>query len=489
MKSTVALATLALTSTAVILGQLSADADSMRAPRSLGDGGVAGGPDPCQDSVGPDVIVGDVTGISVYGTVGGMSAYSIGTTSCNVGTVNLPWIAGTNQHPVIAQNIFRLKGGRFEQIGQSWLKHGFTALTGNLCACTCNGVGGSQLGVGCSDPYSSGLNGNQNNLGPRSHVNATTGFFPYPFENPIPPYQDPPAPPATVGRRCQVSIDDLNPALNSGALYFGEGQYISSADAAAGNDDNNASYRRITVGALSGGAYGLTFTSTTQRTKPAIQAWQDHGLGVNLPDPGVFLTNVDVPNDGRFIVGYKVSDNGDGTWHYEYAIQNLNSHQSGASFSVPVPAGVNISNIGFHDVHSHSGEPFSNADWDADHSLCTVSWATQPFTVNQNANALRWGTLYNFRFDADTPPTVSDASLGLHRPGTVDSVAVTLRAPSAPACPSDLDLDGDVDGADLGQFLLNFGNTEDVNDTDLDCSGTTDGEDLGQLLKAWGACP
>jgi hypothetical protein len=43
---------------------------------------------------------------------------------------------------------------RFEQIGQSQVKHAFTALTQNLCSLGCNGVGGSRLGSGCSDPYS-----------------------------------------------------------------------------------------------------------------------------------------------------------------------------------------------------------------------------------------------------------------------------------------------------------------------------------------------
>ena len=66
---------------------------------------------------------------------------------------------------------------RFEQIGQSWLKHAFTALTQNICGFGCNGVGGSHLGSGCSDPYSAGLNGSQNGIGSRAWVNPFTGAF------------------------------------------------------------------------------------------------------------------------------------------------------------------------------------------------------------------------------------------------------------------------------------------------------------------------
>ena len=68
-------------------------------------------------------------------------------------------IAGTNDHPVIAQNLYRIMDGRIEQIGMSWLKHGFCALQQNACN-TCTGNGnGSALGTGCSDPYGSSLNG------------------------------------------------------------------------------------------------------------------------------------------------------------------------------------------------------------------------------------------------------------------------------------------------------------------------------------------
>ena len=55
-------------------------------------------------------------------------------TSCNNGTSHLNWFALPNtDHPVIPQNLYRMSGGannneRFEQIGQSWMKHAFLAL-------------------------------------------------------------------------------------------------------------------------------------------------------------------------------------------------------------------------------------------------------------------------------------------------------------------------------------------------------------------------
>ncbi|MFM9170745.1 MAG: hypothetical protein ACKOTD_11720, partial [Phycisphaerales bacterium] len=132
---------------------------------------------------GADVIVGDLVGISNYAavTVGGVSvgAYAIGTTSCNIGTAQLEWFASpNNRHPFIPQNMYRLKGGRLEQIGMGWGKHGFTALQGTVCGTCTASSSGSYLGIGCSDPYSSGLNGSQSGLGCRSEVNASTGVFP-----------------------------------------------------------------------------------------------------------------------------------------------------------------------------------------------------------------------------------------------------------------------------------------------------------------------
>ena len=101
----------------------------------------------------PDVIVGDVSGIIRHGSVGEITSFSIGTTSCNIGTCHLNWVFGTNEHPVIGQNMFRLKDGRIEQIGQSWLKHGFAALDLVFCSGGCfPGDGQHRTRVGLGGP-------------------------------------------------------------------------------------------------------------------------------------------------------------------------------------------------------------------------------------------------------------------------------------------------------------------------------------------------
>jgi len=55
----------------------------------------------------------------------------------------------------------------------------------------------------------------------------------------------------------------------------------------------------------------------------------------------------------------------------------------------------------------------------------------------------------------------------------------------ATACHGDLNSDGTVNGADLGQLLSAWGT---AGPGDLDFDGTVNGADLGQLLSRWGAC-
>jgi hypothetical protein len=369
-----------------------------------------------QENAGPDVIVGDLTGVSRFGPVGDSTAFSIGTVSCNIGTSPLAWISSSNQHPVITQNLYRIKDGRIEMIGMAWLKHGFTALQQSLCgSCTPSGSG-SWLGVGCSDPYSASLNGQQSGLGPRSEVNATTGVFAWPRGSL-------PSNPGTLGGRIRVFNSDLNPSLNAGARYFAESQYVAPDDAAAGNGTNNASYREVTVLPATGGWTIAFGTPQTVRMQSAIFAWK-------AVHPDVKIFTVDVPNDGRIFVGLRTTPIAKGGgFHTEFAVSNMNSHQSVRSLGVRFGSG-GVFNPGFKDI-DYQFEPYSGADWTPIIVGNEIDWSTQTFAQNPNANAIRWNTLYSFWCDSELPPR--QLTLGMFRPGTVSEMNIDLVEAVVPA--------------------------------------------------------
>ena len=184
---------------------------------------------------GPDVIVGDLPSVEEPsgGTVGSFVGLGVGTTSCNAGVVDLDWFQlPSNDHPAIPQNMYRMSGGadnteRFEQIGQSWCKHAFTALTQNVCNFGCNGTGGSHLGSGCSDPYSASLNYGQSGLGSRAWINPFTGFYPRGDSGATNPNSHTGHSHNGTSHRVLVAVSDLAPASNPGATYFAEAQYIT----------------------------------------------------------------------------------------------------------------------------------------------------------------------------------------------------------------------------------------------------------------------
>ncbi len=436
--------------------------------------------DGCADcrggALGGDLIVGDINGISNWGKFEAspgvwMYAFSAGTTNCNIGTERLEWFHQVNRHPVLGQNFYRIQDNVLRQIGQSWLKHLFFALSQQLCAPGCDSQNGTYLGVNCSDPYTSGRAGQQSNLGPRFQVRPSSGYFPYPpaggtgVQN-------------LLSRRLQVHLSDLNPAFWPSSIYFVVTKGVQWQDSQAENDNNNESWRRFVISYNNGGTpedpsddlvSNPTFSGSTQRMKTPVDAWQFYV-------PTVETVDAIVPNDsnfmldgslsstyysGRFHIGSYVEDNGDGTWTYSYAIFNQNSDRAAQSFRVPVLASVAVTDAGFSDVDYHSGDGVGGVtqdgtDWSFARDDHAVTWSTQAFDENPNANALRWATTYTFWFTADAPPDTVHATLGLFRPG-IDPDPVV--ASQGPACllAWDLDDDGYVGFADLNIVLSGFG--------------------------------
>jgi hypothetical protein len=126
-------------------------------------------------------------------------------------------------------------------------------------------------------------------------------------------------------------------------------------------------------------------------------------------------------------VAAKVTQTGPTAWHFEYAIRNHNSDRAAQAFAVDFPDGTAITNVGFHDIDSHSGEPYSVTDWTSsvNGGSSTVSWATDTFATDNNANALRWATMYTFWFDSDSP-NADVHTLTLFKPGSPSAITFKL---------------------------------------------------------------
>ncbi len=392
---------------------------------------------------GPDVIVGDLSGLAQFGSSSGTQVgLAVGTDSCNQGVENLHWFAlPANDHPVIPQNLYRMSGGasnndRFEQIGQSNCKHAFTALTNNICGFGCNGVGGSNLGSGCSDPYSASLNSGPS-LGPRAWINPFTGFYPRGDSGATNPNNHSGHSHPGPAHRILTEINDLNTTLNPGATYYAEGQYITpheyawcQAHPGQCNMNNNVSFRQYSVSGTS--SFSFASVGATQRQKAAITAWTGATANMVEPEPGT---------DGRAFVAYKVTNPSAGVWHYEYAVYNMNLDRAIQSFSVPLGCGVTASNLGFHAPPQHPGWTFdgttgnagySSTPWASTQTGTALSWNSETLAQNPNANAIRWGTLYNFRFDSNKPPQAANATLGFFKTGS--PITVAIQAPTPDTC-------------------------------------------------------
>jgi hypothetical protein len=428
-----------------------------------------------EGAIGPDVTthrIAESGGFDMhyYGTSSGLTGWAIATQSCNEGDRVANWYSGTNEVPVIASNCFRYKDGRFEQIGLNWLKHSFCAVSEPGCG-SCQSTNCDTLGIGCADTYWATLNGDA--IVPRVDINPHTGYYDYPFS-------DAPTGPTTLRGKMQIDLDDINPSSNAGARYAIEAQYVTEDDAAWRNQMNNASWREVS---FDSGGTDADPEGDTQKHWPAIVAWE-------LWDSNAAVEFVDAPGDGRFFVGRAVTDNGDGTWHYEFAIHNLNYHGAIRSFSIDIAECVSVSNVGFKDIDYHSGSVIDGTDWVSSRSNISLRWgSTQTYAQNVNANALRWGSLYNFWFDADAPPVEGQMWTETFRPEGEPVVlfdGIKIDPDCGDECVGDVTGDDFVNVSDLLFIIDQWGQSG--SDADADGDGTVGVGDLLIVLDAWGAC-
>ncbi|MCU0688797.1 MAG: hypothetical protein MUE97_03535, partial [Phycisphaerales bacterium] len=213
-------------------------------------------------------------------------------------------------------------------------------------------------------------------------------------------------------------------------------------DAQWGNGRNNYTAREINVPTTAAGQIG--FVTNNARRKTALEMWP-------TIDPTVTLVPVDfvewvssvndtlanppmtrqIPVNGRFQVASKVTDLGNGTWSYEYAVMNLNVHRGASAFVVGTRGAAGVSGIGQASPLYHSGDRVDNSPWTTTQGAGYLAWNVQttfPDTVTipgapaatatvsgVGAKYIRWGALHNYRFVSSKPPVTGYARLKLGR--------------------------------------------------------------------------
>lgn len=375
-----------------------------------------------------DVKLGILNGITDQGHVGtfpnGRVGLSMATTSCNVGDVNVTWLAAMNEdHPGIAMQMYREMGDRFEQVAVSWIKHGFFALSNSQCTQCQNPSPGTFLGVGCSDTYGASNNGDRFWLGPRDEWdafnNTWTCLGSYFDGSPVDCERDETGSGnGPVDHRLEGFDYDFD---LPGATYYYEAMYLVAGDQ---DKKNNIGSRKATM-SWNGFSWNTgTASGDNPLTEgPTIWRWEaaDDSRTVGLG-----------ADDGEVILSVNTVDLGNGLWRYEYALFNWTLDRKVRSFSVP--SGGLVSDFYFHDIDDQLAN-----DWVVTTDGKNVTWTFPDVFLpgHKVAGPLEFGTLYNFGFTSNKAPAKRIAELGIHEPGDGgDLLGADILAPSALAISS-----------------------------------------------------
>lgn len=446
---------------------------------------------------GVDIALGEFYSFFPRGYVPPYLGYSVTTVSCNVGDTAADWHAPMDpRHPFIAYAMYRVENGRIEQIGLSWVKHGFAALRESHCA-TCTAPSDPTiLPPNCSDTYSVFANSNRSYLGPRTEVNPWTGdwqpcgsYFDNAWGTPddcsnagtLPPFQP-------YQHVLKLLDSDLDQDVHSTAIYYTEGMYLVKNDV---DRSNNIGWRRM--GITETGSPSQPFSGTdenpdgtpmtqdhagrTPQYGPAINVWSTNRVTLNASESAIAA-------DGEVVVASQATDLGGGTWHYEYAAFNYNFDHEVASLSVPIAACAVVSNVGFRDFEYSQpvggaavADDVNGTDWTASVGGGAIAW-----TDTSSVNPLRWGQLFNFWFDANVPPGSSTVTITTAQPSVPDSLSGALLGPTPAYAPGDVNGDAVVNPDDVPPFvdilLSGAGNPSATCAADVNGSGGVDGDDV-----------
>ena len=379
---------------------------------------------------GTDVALGildDLTAVNRTGVFpGGMNAVAMATTSCNKGTVDVPWLAPMQEdHPMMAFLVVRHDdSGRMIQISDySYVKHGFFALTSSQCdPCSIGPFGGDGtiLGIGCSDTYS--VNNNSDNfwLAPADEIDPWLGewtaqcsFFDAGL-NPTPGTmcdgnrsftQGQAGSLGPIGNRINIPDAAFDPVLNP--IFAYSSYYVIRGEPEA-ERGNNLGFRPFNP-VWNGSKWNFNNIGALQNDT-VLSIW-----------PGATVeSNTNANDDGRVFVASKVTGpDANGLYHYEYALHNRDNNRGIGELRLPLCDSSSVSGFGFKDV-----------DLDPSNGW-TFNHTGGELVISTGDNPLQWNSIYNFWFDSSAAPESGQASLGQFLTGIgADSFTVNTQVPT-----------------------------------------------------------
>jgi hypothetical protein len=332
-----------------------------------------------------------------------------------------------DQHPLLIWNLYRINAnGSIEQIGRSGVKHAFLTINAG-CADSC--FDSHSLGRSCGDTYGTGNNDSPWDMGPRSEIVPATSTW-----GRCGSIWDPECDGSehdngndSWTQRLKTHESQVDPAVNTGATFMMDSWYLARQDINIYN-----SMATVTgTPHYSGGQWSFNGQSN-YRLGAAIDRWVDPAS----PPPNAMNTELAV-TEGHAKLAVKVTDLGNGSWRYDYAVMNLDFARA-----VTQPAGANggpdprvISNQGFDSFTIPAGgtigaTTFSNGmldvpGWTESSADGTVTW-TAP-----DGGTLDWGTLYSYSITTTSAPVAGTASLHVALSGTPVAYDVATLVPAA----------------------------------------------------------
>jgi hypothetical protein len=178
---------------------------------------------------------------------------------------------------------------------------------------------------------------------------------------------------------------------------------------------------------------------TNYKLGPAIDRW----VSPTAPAPNTINTEI-AASEGHAKVAVKAIDLGGGTWRYVYAVENLDfaravtqppengpdprviSNKGFDTFTVPIPAGANVSATTFH-----NGTIDGSGAWTPAVGANSVTW-----TAPGSGPTLDWGSMFTFSITVNARPAITRPQTSPNGNGSVKLHVATSGSPASYAARS-----------------------------------------------------